>query len=87
MPSATNHSFGSIVSDRTIDNVRPLKVICIGAGVSGILAAINLPKQVQQLDLAIYDKNEELGGTWFGNKYPGCACGEFSLHVGTRKFQ
>ena len=76
MPSATNTHTPSVIFDRCVDAARPLKVICVGAGISGILAAINLPQQVQNLDLTIYDKNEELGGTWFENKYPGCACGE-----------
>ncbi|KAF6232532.1 hypothetical protein HO173_009200 [Letharia columbiana] len=74
MPSATPLTSRSIIPNRSVDTVRPLKVICIGAGVSGILAAINLPQVVRKLDLVIYDKNEELGGTWFENKYPGCAC-------------
>lgn len=78
MPTATHLQSGTIISNRSVDSVRPLKVICIGAGISGILAAINLPKQVQKLDLIIYEKNEELGGTWFENKYPGCACGGYS---------
>ena len=76
MPSATNTQTPSVIPDRCVDAARPLRVICIGAGISGILAAINLPQQVQKLDLTVYDKNEELGGTWFENKYPGCACGE-----------
>ena len=75
MPSVAHTSSQSILSGRSIDSVRPLKVICIGAGVSGILTAIRLPEKVKKLDLVIYDKNEELGGTWFENKYPGCACG------------
>ncbi|MCJ1255280.1 hypothetical protein MMC24_003096 [Lignoscripta atroalba] len=74
MPSATHVASRPIISARDIGSVRPLKVIYIGAGISGILAAIRLPAQVQNLDLVIYDKNEELGGTWFENKYPGCAC-------------
>ena len=79
MPSATHVASRPIISARDIGSVRPLKVIYIGAGISGILAAIRLPAQVQNLDLVIYDKNEELGGTWFENKYPGCACGIYSL--------
>lgn len=85
MPSATNAHTPSVISDRCVDAARPLKVICIGAGISGILAAINLPQQVQKLDLTIYDKNEELGGTWFENKYPGCACGEFCRLIAAGK--
>ncbi|KAI9840562.1 MAG: hypothetical protein M1837_001542 [Sclerophora amabilis] len=62
------------IPNRSIDSVRPLKVICVGAGISGILAAIRLPQRVQKLDLTIYDKNKDLGGTWFENDYPGVAC-------------
>lgn len=58
-----------------IDNLRPMKVIVIGAGISGILAAIRFSQRIQNLDLTIYDKNPEVGGTWYENRYPGVACG------------
>ncbi|MCJ1292903.1 hypothetical protein MMC34_004456 [Xylographa carneopallida] len=74
MPSATHIASKSIISARSVDDVRPLKVIGIGAGVSGILAAIRLPRKLKNTELVIYDKNEEVGGTWFENRYPGCAC-------------
>ncbi|MCJ1354531.1 MAG: hypothetical protein MMC33_004520 [Icmadophila ericetorum] len=74
MPSATYTGPSNVISARSVDAVRPLKVICLGAGVSGILAAIRFPERVKNLDLVIYEKNEEIGGTWFENKYPGCAC-------------
>ena len=81
MPSSATHFLSSsIVSARSVDAVRPLKVICIGAGISGILAAIRLPEKLEKLELVIYDKNEELGGTWYENKYPGCACGK-SIYI------
>jgi cation diffusion facilitator CzcD-associated flavoprotein CzcO len=63
-----------LISERALDEPRPLKVIYIGAGVSGICAAINLPKYVPNLELTIYEKNADVGGTWFENRYPGCAC-------------
>ncbi|KAL2813206.1 hypothetical protein BDW59DRAFT_178271 [Aspergillus cavernicola] len=66
--------FSPFISERAVDQPRPLKVIYIGAGVSGILAAIKFLKAVPSLELTIYEKNPELGGTWFENKYPGCAC-------------
>ena len=74
-PSTAHAASKNIISARSVDSIRPLKVICIGAGVSGILAGIKFPTKVKELDLRIYDKNEEVGGTWFENKYPGCACG------------
>ena len=76
MPSnGVNGSGQYVLSHRSIDEPRPLKVIVIGAGVSGILAAIKFPQRVKNLDLVIYDKNEDVGGTWFENRYPGIACG------------
>ncbi|MCJ1478111.1 hypothetical protein MMC13_006787 [Lambiella insularis] len=74
MPSASYVSSTPIISARSVDDVRPLKVIGIGAGISGILAAIRVPEKLKDLELVIYDKNEEVGGTWFENRYPGCAC-------------
>ncbi len=52
-----------------VDHARPVKVVCIGAGYSGILTAIRFPQKIKNLDLTIYDKNEDIGGTWFENRY------------------
>ncbi|XP_037040355.1 FAD-binding monooxygenase ktnD-like [Bradysia coprophila] len=47
----------------------------IGAGVSGICAAIQLQKKFgSSLSFTIFEKNRDVGGTWFSNVYPGCAC-------------
>ena len=79
MPSIiSNGTKNHVLSRRSIDDVRPLKVIVIGAGVSGILAGIRFPQRVKDIELVIYDKNEEVGGTWFENRYPGIACGIFA---------
>ena len=72
--------FSPFISERAVDQPRPLKVIYIGAGISGILAAIKFREAVPGLDLTIYEKNPDLGGTWYENKYPGCACGEQGRH-------
>ncbi|KAF7527649.1 hypothetical protein PCG10_002613 [Penicillium crustosum] len=53
---------------------RPLRVISLGAGVSGLNLAKILPEKVKNVSLAIYEKNPEVGGTWFENRYPGVAC-------------
>lgn len=73
----TNGAAHNVLSRRSIDDIRPLKVIVVGAGVSGILAGIRFPQRVRDLDLVIYDKNEDIGGTWFENNYPGIACGMY----------
>lgn len=46
------------------------KVVIVGAGMSGILAAIRLKEA--GLDFVIYEKNTDVGGTWLENVYPGC---------------
>src|SRR5262245_31036051 len=46
------------------------RVVVIGAGMSGLLAAIRL--QEAGLPYVILEKNADVGGTWFENTYPGC---------------
>src|SRR4051812_5685397 len=52
---------------------RHFAVIVVGAGVSGLGAAIRLG-QAGVDDLAVLEKADALGGTWRDNTYPGCAC-------------
>tara|TARA_R110002124_G_scaffold68091_9_gene184666 strand:- start:8878 stop:10848 length:1971 start_codon:yes stop_codon:yes gene_type:complete len=47
------------------------KVLVIGAGLTGLLAAIKLQEAGYALE--VIDKNPEIGGTWWENTYPGCA--------------
>jgi ribulose 1,5-bisphosphate synthetase/thiazole synthase len=63
------------IEPRSVDSLRPMRVICIGAGISGIITAIRFPQKLKNIELQIYEKNTEIGGTWFENRYPGCACG------------
>jgi hypothetical protein len=64
------------VEDRSVDESRPLRVVIIGAGISGILSCIRFTQRIPNIDLCIYEKNADIGGTWFENRYPGCACGK-----------
>lgn len=45
------------------------RVIVIGAGVAGICAAIRL--QNAGIPYTVIEKNDEVGGTWYENRYPG----------------
>lgn len=64
------------VRDEYIYKIRRLRVICIGAGLTGIAAVHKLRTKHSDLeiDFAIYEKNHDVGGTWLENRYPGCAC-------------
>jgi cation diffusion facilitator CzcD-associated flavoprotein CzcO len=48
-------------------------IVIIGSGFAGLCMAIAL-KRAGHRDFVILEKNDDLGGTWRDNKYPGCAC-------------
>jgi 4-hydroxyacetophenone monooxygenase len=55
------------------DDVAPdvdFRVLVIGAGESGLLAGHRLAQA--GVDFVIVDKNDDVGGTWYENEYPGC---------------
>ena len=54
-----------------IHTERHVRIICIGAGASGLLFAYKLQRSFSNFSLVIYEKNEEIAGTWFENRYPG----------------
>jgi hypothetical protein len=58
-----------LISEWSVDEPRPLKVIYLGAGVSGIVAAIKLPEYVPNIELTIYEKNADVGGTWYASHW------------------
>ena len=53
-----------------IDQHRPFHVVVIGAGMSGLAVAHRL--QQAGVSYEIVEKNGDVGGTWFDNRYPGC---------------
>ncbi len=53
-----------------LDPDRTLRVVVIGAGMSGLLAAHRLDQA--GIDHVIIEKNDDVGGTWLENVYPGC---------------
>ncbi|KAG7293464.1 hypothetical protein NEMBOFW57_003515 [Staphylotrichum longicolle] len=62
-----------VVSDQHIAAPRPIKVIVIGAGISGIAFAYKA-QFLKDVEYVIYEKNPDVGGTWFESRYPGCSC-------------
>ena len=51
---------------------RPLKIIAVGAGFSGLALtrAIHVGK-LPNASITVYEKNAGVGGTWYENRYPG----------------
>ncbi|KAF1847901.1 FAD/NAD(P)-binding domain-containing protein [Cucurbitaria berberidis CBS 394.84] len=62
------------LEDHPLDDVRPLRVVVVGAGISGITASVLLPAKVPKIDLVIYERESDVGGVWHTNIYPGVRC-------------
>lgn len=56
--------------DLPIGSRRPLRVVCIGAGYSGLMMAIIVKEKFKEanLEFQVYEKNTDLGGTWLVNR-------------------
>jgi cyclohexanone monooxygenase len=50
-----------------------VEVLMIGAGFSGLLAAVRLRQRGVQ-SIRLVDRAADVGGTWYWNRYPGVAC-------------
>jgi cation diffusion facilitator CzcD-associated flavoprotein CzcO len=57
----------SNATDTTVD------VLIVGGGFSGLCMGIKL-LEAGMKSFLIIEKSEDIGGTWWDNRYPGCAC-------------
>ncbi|KAH7084374.1 hypothetical protein FB567DRAFT_498334 [Paraphoma chrysanthemicola] len=63
----------SIVAGNYMHEPKPVRVIFIGTGISGIGFAYKA-RQLPNVTYTIYEKNPDVGGVWYENKYPGISC-------------
>jgi 4-hydroxyacetophenone monooxygenase len=57
----------------TVNDISPgrrVRVGIVGAGMSGIIAAHRLRQA--GVEVVVFEKNNDVGGTWLENDYPGC---------------
>jgi 4-hydroxyacetophenone monooxygenase len=52
------------------DRLESFNVVVIGGGLGGLNAAIQLKRA--GIPFTVIEKNADVGGTWFENRYPGC---------------
>jgi hypothetical protein len=64
----TENGRGHKITELLYGTERPLRVVALGAGVGGICLAKSLSEQLKNVSLTIYDKNPEVGGTWYENR-------------------
>ena len=74
--SSTPITGDSLLEQPAFTRTRKMRVVCVGAGFSGLLVAHKVQHELkleEEVDLAIYERNPDIGGTWFENTYPGAA--------------
>lgn len=57
------------LNESPVENFRPMRVVVIGAGYSGIYCGVRIPERLRNVELCIYEKNAGVGGTWYENRY------------------
>lgn len=63
------------VKEEPLGTARHLRIVGIGAGASGINMVRTLRLRMHNnYEHVVYEKNTDVGGTWFENRYPGCRC-------------
>jgi cation diffusion facilitator CzcD-associated flavoprotein CzcO len=65
---------GYRITEEVLFTKRHLRIICVGAGAAGLQIAYKAERALENVDLQVYEKNADVGGTWLENRYPGCTC-------------
>ena len=70
----THDTSGYHILEQPMGTKRRLKVILMGAGASTLNFLKQAEEHMTDLEIVVYEKNHDVGGTWLENRYPGCAC-------------
>ena len=89
------------MQEQPLRHPRKLRVVTIGAAISAMNMAYEVQYGYEKLgteeegtrgkledvvEHCIYESNEEIGGTWLVNTYPGVAC-DVPAHIYTCKYE
>ena len=71
--SCSNHTIGEQWPG---SHGKPFKIVMIGAGAAGIDFLHHTRESLTGLNVEVkcFERNADVGGTWYENRYPGCAC-------------
>lgn len=70
-PVLEHQHFGN--EQRPARNLGNVEIAIIGGGLAGIVLGVKL-LDAGFKSFLIFEKGSDLGGTWYWNRYPGCAC-------------
>lgn len=72
--SPPQHGAEYTIQEAPLGSARHVRVVCVGAGASGLSLIRALRLQLTEYEITVYEKNADVGGTWLVNRYPGCRC-------------
>lgn len=73
------------IPEQPIKEPRKLRVVAIGAGIAG-LALLYKTRDLGDIEIQVFEKNNEVGGVWLENRYPGCSC-DIPAHIYCYSFE
>ena len=84
--SATRElTFAQAVREALAEEMRRDSRVCIiGAGISGLCAAIQLQRQLGHKNFVLFEKAHDIGGAWLANKYPGMLADDLADYMYAR---
>jgi hypothetical protein len=59
---------GYSIREEPMGVLKPMRLVVLGAGASGINFAWMAQEKLQSVEVVCYDKNPQVGGTWYENK-------------------
>lgn len=62
------------VVEQPLGTAKKVRIITIGSGASGLNMIRTFRQKLTNFEHIVYEKNPEVGGTWYENRYPGCKC-------------
>ena len=72
IPEEDEHGYR--IREEPYGTKRKLRIVLMGAAASTVNFLKKAEEEMQNLDICVYEKNHDVGGTWLENRYPGCAC-------------
>lgn len=86
--SYKNDELAYELSKHPMSTPRRVKVVVAGAGFSGLTFAHAVSTgKLENVDLEIFEKNSNIGGTWFENRYPGYVTSLCLVHFSTNNLK
>jgi len=84
-PPPETDEYGYRIREEPYGTKRRLKVIVMGAGASTLNFLKKAEEEMQDLDIVCYEKNADVGGTWFENRYPGASLKDINAVINTKR--